>query len=151
MDTGAGVSATPSGPNNSGAVQAKNIGNRKFELRLWASALRLILKSIGEWRPRGATEVTIQHRYPISLTQDSNSSLSVCSLLCRIDLLRTCNQTRVEETDIPKRGGDQAFLSSLVHRDALQGQQCSSKITNIYGRSDTRVKEYGCAPGQYLS
>ncbi|VDL58972.1 unnamed protein product [Hymenolepis diminuta] len=70
----------------------------------WSSALHLVSKKSGDWRPcgdyRAPNSITVSDNYPIPNIQDFSSNLR--DKISRIDLVRVYNQIPMAEADFPK-------------------------------------------------
>lgn len=72
----------------------------------WASALHVVPKSNGQWRPCGdyrqLNAMTKDDRYPLPHIQDLNSHLTGCTIFSKIDLVRGYHQIPMAPSSIPK-------------------------------------------------
>ncbi|VDL58959.1 unnamed protein product, partial [Hymenolepis diminuta] len=72
----------------------------------WSSALHLVPKKSGDWRPcgdyRALNSITVPDNYPLPNIQDFSSNLRNKKIFFKIDLVRAYNQIPMAETDVPK-------------------------------------------------
>ncbi|VDL64552.1 unnamed protein product, partial [Hymenolepis diminuta] len=72
----------------------------------WSSALHLVPKKSGDWRPcgdyRALNSITVPDNYPLPNIQDFSSNLRNKKAFSKIDLVRAYNQIPMAEADVPK-------------------------------------------------
>lgn len=72
----------------------------------WASALVLVKKGNGDWRPAGdykqVNAMTVDDCYPIPRLHDFAANLSGCTIFSAIDLVKSYHQIPMSEEDIAK-------------------------------------------------
>ena len=72
----------------------------------WSSALHMVPKSDGSWRPCGdyrrLNGITVEDKYPVPHMQDFSAKLRNCRVFSKVDLVRGYHQIPVAECDIHK-------------------------------------------------
>lgn len=72
----------------------------------WSSALHMVPKKTGNWRPcgdyRALNAITTPDRYPLPNIQDCTALVSGCVIFSRIDLVKAYHQIPVKPTDVTK-------------------------------------------------
>ena len=72
----------------------------------WSSALHMVRKDCGSWRPCGdyrrLNDVTVPDRYPLPHLQDCTALLAGCSVFSKVDLIRGYHQVPIAPGDVHK-------------------------------------------------